>query len=172
MSASRTPAVNLRMSVQRKSGDAAIAASGTSTASQSAQLTCNQRICPPASTVSRSAGGTLSEAGAGGTATTNGGTFAGGKTGAGGTLAGGTAGSGGAVSCTAGQCTAQCPCATIGQGTCSDSNGCSGGLVCGVGTGAKFGLTGNTCVPKHCDDNVVNADETSVDCGGECGCKG
>jgi probable HAF family extracellular repeat protein len=43
-------------------------------------------------------------------------------------------------------------------------------LVCGAGTGPKFGFSGNACVPKHCTDNVVNGGETTQDCGGGCGC--
>jgi len=92
----------------------------------------------------------------------------------GGTSAGGAA-SGGASSACAHpasgppQCTAQCPC-KVGEGQCTSAAGCETGLVCAVNTGRKFGFSGNTCVPKHCDDDLLNADESSVDCGGECGC--
>lgn len=59
----------------------------------------------------------------------------------------------------------------MGAGQCINHSGCSTGLVCGVNAGAKFGFSGNTCLPKHCDNDVLDADETSIDCGGECGCK-
>lgn len=36
--------------------------------------------------------------------------------------------------------------------------------------GRKFGLSGYTCIAPHCDNNVEDQDETSIDCGGECGC--
>jgi uncharacterized membrane protein len=39
-----------------------------------------------------------------------------------------------------------------------------------VGGGKKKGRSGNTCLASHCDNNVKDADETSVDCGGVCGC--
>ncbi len=68
------------------------------------------------------------------------------------------------------KCTASCPC-NSGQGQCADSTGCVSPLVCAVNTGLKFGFTGNACVPAHCDDNSADGDETSIDCGGSCGCR-
>ncbi|MFZ5891643.1 MAG: hypothetical protein ACOY0T_11370 [Myxococcota bacterium] len=123
---------------------------------------------------SNSASGGTTPVGAGGTfANTNGGSTAGGM------LSTSDAGAGGEAGAPTNpcakpangpaQCTAQCPCA-IGAGQCTNNDGCNTGLVCGANTGAKFGFSGNACVPKHCDDDALNADETSIDCGGECGC--
>ncbi|MFZ5891642.1 MAG: hypothetical protein ACOY0T_11365 [Myxococcota bacterium] len=131
-----------------------------------------------------SSGGALTAQGGTSNLTGGSGTFDAGETSAGGDTGGTTNTSGGAsdggeagargTSCTKpangpAQCTTQCPCA-IGAGQCTNNDGCNAGLVCGTNTGAKFGFAGNTCVPKHCDDDALNADETSVDCGGECGC--
>lgn len=67
-------------------------------------------------------------------------------------------------------CTVDCPCAS-GEGTCTASNQCTSGVSCVVGGGKKLGRTGNTCLVSHCDNDKKDADETSVDCGGSCGCR-
>lgn len=41
---------------------------------------------------------------------------------------------------------------------------------CVSGGGIKYGFEGDTCLPEHCDNDVEDASETGVDCGGECGC--
>jgi len=67
-------------------------------------------------------------------------------------------------------CTVDCPCAS-GEGVCTASNQCTSGVSCVVGGGKKMGRTGNTCLVAHCDNDKKDADETSVDCGGSCGCR-
>lgn len=49
---------------------------------------------------------------------------------------------------------------------------CATGLLCAVDGAVKFGFAGNTCMPAHCDNNAQDSDETGVDCGGSCGCRG
>lgn len=66
-------------------------------------------------------------------------------------------------------CTAECPC-DLGAGVCASDAQCQIGLVCATGGGAKYGLAGNTCLPAHCDNDMQDGAETSIDCGGECGC--
>lgn len=66
-------------------------------------------------------------------------------------------------------CSAECPC-DAGEGVCSSHAQCSAGLVCVVGGAVKYGFEGNTCLPAHCDNNVKDAGESSVDCGGDCAC--
>lgn len=67
-------------------------------------------------------------------------------------------------------CTSDCPCGT-GEGVCTANNQCDSGLSCVSGAGAKFGFPGNdTCLPAHCNNDVQDSGETSIDCGGECGC--
>jgi len=67
-------------------------------------------------------------------------------------------------------CTVDCPCAS-GEGVCTASNQCTSGVSCVVGGGKKMGRSGNTCLVAHCDNDKKDADETSVDCGGACGCR-
>ena len=67
-------------------------------------------------------------------------------------------------------CTVDCPCAS-GEGVCTASTQCSSGVSCVVGGGKKVGRSGNTCLTAHCDNDKKDADETSVDCGGVCGCR-
>ena len=67
-------------------------------------------------------------------------------------------------------CTVDCPCAS-GEGLCTASNQCASGTSCVVGGGKKVGRTGNSCLTSHCDNDKKDADETSVDCGGVCGCR-
>lgn len=66
-------------------------------------------------------------------------------------------------------CTTECPC-DAGDGICSSHSHCAAGLVCVTGGAVKHGFTGNTCLPAHCDNNLQDDDESSVDCGGDCGC--
>ena len=67
-------------------------------------------------------------------------------------------------------CTNECPCA-VGAGTCTDDDQCEQGLVCTTDAVAKLGFSGASCLPAHCVNDVHDAEETSVDCGGECGCR-
>ncbi len=66
-------------------------------------------------------------------------------------------------------CSTNCACDT-GDGVCASNAECASGLVCASGAGAKFGFAGDTCLPPHCDNDIMDQDETSRDCGGECGC--
>lgn len=68
------------------------------------------------------------------------------------------------------ECSAECPCGAR-QGTCTDDAECEQGLVCSAAAGAKFGLSGSRCIPASCDNDKRDAGETSVDCGGTCGCR-
>lgn len=67
-------------------------------------------------------------------------------------------------------CTNECPCA-VGAGTCTDDDQCEAGLVCTANAVAKLGFPGASCLPAHCVNDTRDAEETSVDCGGECGCR-
>lgn len=60
------------------------------------------------------------------------------------------------------------PC-TLGEGDCDSSAGCDAGLVCGRNKRLQFAGPGDACVPAHCINKVRDADETQIDCGGECG---
>ncbi|MEO6598378.1 MAG: hypothetical protein ABIQ16_00800 [Polyangiaceae bacterium] len=67
-------------------------------------------------------------------------------------------------------CTADCPCAG-GEGVCTASTQCASGVTCVAGSGKKVGRTGDTCLANHCNNDTKDSGETSVDCGGECGCR-
>jgi hypothetical protein len=67
-------------------------------------------------------------------------------------------------------CTTECPCPSA-EGVCTAGNQCVAGASCVAGSGKKVGRTGNTCLANHCNNDVQDAGETSVDCGGECGCR-
>lgn len=67
-------------------------------------------------------------------------------------------------------CTVDCPCASA-EGVCTASNQCVSGTSCVPGSGKKVGRTGNTCLAGHCNNDKKDGGETSVDCGGECGCR-
>lgn len=91
----------------------------------------------------------------------------GGKGGSAGTTA--EAGMGGdGPTCPAG-CSEECPC-DAGEGPCEGDAECAGALVCGAGTGKKFGIAGDACVPAHCTNDMTDGGETTQDCGGGCGC--
>jgi len=45
------------------------------------------------------------------------------------------------------------------------------GAKCVAGSGKKVGRSGNTCLASHCNNDTKDSTETSVDCGGECGCR-
>jgi len=45
------------------------------------------------------------------------------------------------------------------------------GATCVAGSGKKVGRTGDTCLATHCNNDQQDSGETSVDCGGECGCR-
>jgi uncharacterized membrane protein len=45
------------------------------------------------------------------------------------------------------------------------------GATCVAGSGKKVGRTGDTCLATHCNNDTQDSSETSVDCGGECGCR-
>jgi len=68
-------------------------------------------------------------------------------------------------------CAAGCLCGK-GQGACTSSGDCLGGLTCSTLPAQQFGLPAKTkvCVAPHCIDGVQNSGETGVDCGGtDCG---
>ena len=67
-------------------------------------------------------------------------------------------------------CTTQCPCASA-EGVCTASNQCLSGATCVAGSGKKVGRAGDTCLATHCNNDQADSCETSVDCGGECGCR-
>ena len=74
----------------------------------------------------------------------------------------------------AGHCRTYCTCGN-GQGLCYQDDDCSSGLTCGArGTHFGFASNINVCVPASCLNGVKDAalGETSVDCGGACGCTG
>ena len=45
------------------------------------------------------------------------------------------------------------------------------GATCVAGSGKKVGRAGDTCLATHCNNDTLDSGETSVDCGGECGCR-
>jgi uncharacterized membrane protein len=55
-------------------------------------------------------------------------------------------------------------------GVCTASNQCESGSSCVAGSGKKVGRSGDTCLASHCNNDKKDSGETSVDCGGECGC--
>jgi uncharacterized membrane protein len=66
-------------------------------------------------------------------------------------------------------CTTECPCESA-EGSCTADDQCVTGSSCVSGSGNKVGRTYDTCLAEHCNDDRQDAGETSVDCGGECGC--
>ncbi|HYO94098.1 MAG TPA: ice-binding family protein [Polyangiaceae bacterium] len=68
------------------------------------------------------------------------------------------------------RCNTDCPC-SIGQGDCDSDAACTGTLVCSNDKLRQFGFTsgGDACLPPHCSNKLMDAGETRVDCGGECG---
>jgi hypothetical protein len=67
-------------------------------------------------------------------------------------------------------CSVDCPCAST-EGVCTNDEQCESGASCVSGSGKKVGRTGNTCLATHCNNDTKDSTETSVDCGGECGCR-
>lgn len=67
------------------------------------------------------------------------------------------------------ECTDACPCPS-GEGVCTNSTQCSN-AICVEDGGKKFGRSGDTCIADHCDNDRMDSGETSVDCGGDCGCR-
>lgn len=67
-------------------------------------------------------------------------------------------------------CTEECPCET-GEGSCTSDLHCADGFVCSPDAAAKLGFPGSSCLPAHCVNDERDEDETSVDCGGGCGCR-
>ncbi len=67
-------------------------------------------------------------------------------------------------------CTPECKC-TVGEGDCDKNADCAAGLACVYDKGAQFGLGADIdlCLPAHCGNRKIDADETGVDCGGSCG---
>lgn len=58
-----------------------------------------------------------------------------------------------------------------GQGNCNATGECQPGLTCSNGKGAQFGFAAKLglCLKAHCTNKVLDAGETGIDCGGECG---
>jgi uncharacterized membrane protein len=67
-------------------------------------------------------------------------------------------------------CTTECPCSSA-EGVCTANDQCASGTSCVAGSGKKVGRAGDTCLATHCNNDVKDSDETSVDCGGVCGCR-
>jgi hypothetical protein len=69
-----------------------------------------------------------------------------------------------------GYCTAGCPCG-IGDTDCATNADCLTGLICVKGAAYRYGyLDGyDTCQPQHCLNRTLDAGETGIDTGGECG---
>jgi hypothetical protein len=68
-------------------------------------------------------------------------------------------------------CRPGCECPS-GAGDCDTDADCQVGLVCAENQGGAFGLHWSTdvCLVDHCDNGVLDADETAVDFGGaDCG---
>jgi hypothetical protein len=64
-------------------------------------------------------------------------------------------------------CTVSCPCPAK-EGDCDYNDECQTGLTCTVGT--PWGFNFNICAAPHCSNKILDADETSKDCGGaDCG---
>lgn len=61
------------------------------------------------------------------------------------------------------------PCLS-GEGDCDNDAECSGALVCGQNNGPNYAMPGNydVCWPVHCENGILDGDETSVDYGGSC----
>jgi hypothetical protein len=71
-----------------------------------------------------------------------------------------------------GYCSSSCRCG-IGEYPCIRDADCLPGLLCGTDAGEPFGSAYGVeaCVPPHCLNRVLDADqgETLIDCGGDCG---
>lgn len=61
------------------------------------------------------------------------------------------------------------PC-TAGEGDCDAHSQCTTGY-CGRDNGPKFGFVAGSdvCVPLSCSNQVLDGNETQIDCGGSCG---
>lgn len=74
-----------------------------------------------------------------------------------------------------GHCRPYCPC-NVGEAHCLDDQDCAAPLLCGGSKGYKYGFPAgiSICLPTHCLNSVKDSalGETSIDCGGECGCGG
>lgn len=68
------------------------------------------------------------------------------------------------------ECTKECPC-DVGEGVCTNNNQCLTGYVCTEDAKAKLGFPAASCLPAHCVNNLQDEGESSVDCGGGCGCR-
>jgi alpha-tubulin suppressor-like RCC1 family protein len=67
------------------------------------------------------------------------------------------------------RCNSDCLCG-IGEGDCDSDAQCQPGLVCAREMLKQFGFPGgDACVPAHCDNKLLDANEDGIDCGGECG---
>lgn len=62
----------------------------------------------------------------------------------------------------------------FGEGDCDSNAQCASGLSCIPDNGAKFGFhyTIDICAGSHCNNKVLDGDETAVDCGGSCSSPG
>lgn len=173
MNPSRTPRSSWPLIIAAISGAAAVVQACSGQFSSCTEtLTCTPGGSGGAAGAAAGGGhsGGSAEAGqnAGGDAMAGGGAAVGGDAGA--SSNAGAAGEAGAAGIPpTPKCGAESPCSS-GEGPCTSDQDCETTLVCGAGTGPKFGFPGNACVPKHCVDNVVNGGETTQDCGGGCGC--
>lgn len=67
-------------------------------------------------------------------------------------------------------CDGATPC-LVGEGDCDLDTQCDAGLVCVDDIGDNFGLawTTDVCAPSHCENGILDGDETAADFGGSCG---
>lgn len=67
-------------------------------------------------------------------------------------------------------CNSGCQC-LAGEGDCDTDSECTPGNVCGLNNGANYGFVFavDVCWPPHCENGLLDGDETVVDCGGSCG---
>lgn len=65
------------------------------------------------------------------------------------------------------------PC-TVGEGDCDNNSHCAVGLACIGDNGSKFGFTYtlDMCAGAHCNNGIMDGDETAIDCGGSCSSPG
>ncbi len=66
-------------------------------------------------------------------------------------------------------CSTRCACSQ-GGGDCDADSHCQGDLICGQDNGARFQLPRflDVCWPNHCENGLMDEDETGIDLGGSC----
>lgn len=63
---------------------------------------------------------------------------------------------------------------TVGEGDCDSNAHCQAGLICIGDNGSKFGFTFtlDMCAGSHCNNGILDGNETAIDCGGSCSSPG